>query len=99
MSQLISEKWVRARKRHSCRTCLAVAIHPGEVYLRSAYVHDGMAFTWIQCKLCESMRSDVFDWSTYADEGIGLEDYAEWAREHVGTDARAAEWLSRSGSQ
>lgn len=79
MPQLISEKKVHARKTHQCMTCNQPAIQPGEEYTRSTYVFDGRIYDWVMCKDCLACESYVFNWCSYIDDGIGAEQYEEWA--------------------
>ena len=80
---LLSEKVVTARKAHACMTCTATAIQPGDTYKRCGLVHDGSAYTWIQCAECDKCYHYVADWVFYDDDGIGPDHYQEWATESV----------------
>lgn len=81
--QQITHSIVTARKPHRCMTCGAVAVQPGEEYVRDVYKYDGVVYVWIGCAPCLSITSDVVDWCNYIDEGVGQEDFEEWARDHA----------------
>ena len=79
--QILSKKTVTARKAHVCMTCSATAIQPGQTYRRATYIYDGRIYNWVQCVECDALGGIVYDWSG-ADEGVGLDEYVEWAEEH-----------------
>lgn len=101
MPDLINDKTVTARKPHGCMTC-GTAIQAGETYSRQTYVYDGRVYDWVQCAECRALSGIVFRWvEDWYDEGIGQDEYVEWAREHrddptQGEAARA--FLARSGA-
>ena len=100
---VLSSKTVTARKAHACMECGAVAIRPGDEYLREACLHDGAVYTWVVCTDCRALTDVVWDWAGEPyDEGIGMDTYTEWAHEHVddpkhGEQARA--YLARRGHE
>ncbi|MCW2287019.1 hypothetical protein EDF60_1670 [Leucobacter luti] len=79
MPELVSEKIVRARKAHQCRTCNQMAVMPGQEYTRSTYVFDGRIYDWVMCADCRACASFVFSWCSYDGDGIGEDQYDEWA--------------------
>lgn len=81
--EVIREKTVTARKAHGCETCNRPAALPGESYHRSTLVFDGRVYDWVQCQQCREMSSEVWTWTGYDDDGIGPDDYYEWAQEHA----------------
>ncbi|WP_147107173.1 hypothetical protein [Nesterenkonia populi] len=105
MPDLLHSQTVTARKPHRCSTCQTTAVQPGETYTRDTLIYDGAIYDWVQCQLCAGLFSRVWDayGSPYRDEGIGPDDYAEWASETVrgnyGADERALaqEWLTQAG--
>ena len=101
MPDLLKSKTVTARKPHGCQTCNATAIQPGEQYRRDTYIYDGRVYDWVQCAACSTLASMVFEWSGDPDEGIGRDEYIEWAREACHEETLAGErarWLlSRVG--
>lgn len=62
MPELLRSKKVTARKAHSCATCYAAAIQPGQSYQRDTYVYDGHVYDWVMCEACHSIASRVFAW-------------------------------------
>lgn len=97
MPDLLRSKTVTARKVHSCQTCFAAAIQPGQTYQRDTYVYDGRVYDWVMCEECNALASRVFAWADYFDEGIGADDYEEWAREHESSDPDALAYIIRRG--
>lgn len=97
MPNLLKSKKVTARKVHSCATCGGGAIQPGQTYQRDTYVYDGRVYDWVMCEECEALASRVFAWVSYAEDGIGSEDYEEWAREHESSDPDALAYIVRRG--
>jgi hypothetical protein len=98
MPQLLSRKTVTARVPHPCETCGTTAIAAGERYVREALVYDGRAYTWVQCLPCSGLSSAVWEWAGHPDEGIGMDDYHEWATESLNDPEmgdRAAAYLLR----
>lgn len=99
MPDLIKTKDVIARKAHGCQTCNDTAIQPGEKYTRDTYVYDGHMYDWVQCTACSALGGLVFEWAGYPDEGVGRDEYTEWAREVADADTlegeRARWYLSR----
>jgi hypothetical protein len=84
----------KARKVHICRSCGQPAAQPGEVYHRATLLYDGHVYDWIECEPCRTINGSVWEWAGMPDEGIGMDDYAEWARDHRddetwGDEARA----------
>lgn len=82
MSEVLRERKPTARKPHRC-SCCGGTIRPGVTYSRTTCLYDGRVFDWLSCPGCNDIARAVFDWVDYIDEGIGPEDYEEWAREHV----------------
>jgi len=102
MPDLISSKTVTARKPHACMCCGATAIQPGDRYVREAMLNDGSVYNWISCVACKEIAEVVWDWCYYSDEGIGKDEYNEWASDNAwdpeqGESARA--YLARAGSE
>lgn len=102
MTALVKAKTVTARKVHACRCCGAAAIQPGETYTRETYVYDGQIYDWVMCAPCRVIAGDVYDWAGSPDEGVGNDQYVEWAEEMaaLGTEAEKAHalaFLSRAG--
>ena len=102
MPTLLSSKTVTARKPHRCGSCSTVAVQPGDTYTRESYVYDGRAYTWVSCADCAALMPEVWDWAGMPDEGVGPDEYAEWALDHRddpthGEAARA--FLIRTGSE
>lgn len=96
MAELLRSKMVTARKAHGCRTCNATAIQPGETYERQTYINDGTLYDWVQCGPCADLATEVWEWCLHPDDGIGQDEYVEWARDARGNpDARA--FLTRCG--
>jgi len=95
MPEFITSKTVKARKPHRCECC-TVAIQPGDTYCRETYVHDGSVYDWVSCTECAAINADVWDWCYQPDEGVGADEYAEWASEHP-DDPRALAYLARRG--
>lgn len=83
MSQLISRKTVTARKSHRCRNCNATVIQPGSEYVRETYVYDGRIYDWVSCDPCEKLTPLVWEWWYRPDEGVGADEFLDWAHEHV----------------
>lgn len=83
MPTLLREKTVTARKQHTCETCNATAVQPGDTYRRSTYAYDGRVYDWVQCDPCRNMAAEVFSWVGVTDEGVTGDDYTEWACEYV----------------
>lgn len=92
MPTLLSSKLVTARKPHPCYTCGSGAVKPGESYRRETYVYDSRIYSWISCTLCDELMSEVYTWCGRPDEGVGGEDYIEWARVSVSNP----EWGDRA---
>lgn len=100
MPEFVSSSKVTARKPHRCQCCGVVAIQPGQKYDRSVFVYDGRIYTWVSCADCDAINGEVFDWCGQPwDEGIGADQFAEWATEHQNTDPRAAAYLARRYGQ
>ena len=78
---LISNRTVKARKRHLCRTCDQDAVQPGETYRRAVYVFDGSVYAWIQCQPCRDCTPFVWEWCGNVEDGINSDDYCEWSRD------------------
>lgn len=94
MPALLSDKTVTARKVHVCMTCQQPAVQPGEQYRRATYAYDGRAYDVVSCALCRDLLDTVYRWSGMPDEGVGMDDFTEWAHEHRddgtwGEEARA----------
>lgn len=99
--QLLRDTTPRARKVHKCHAC-RISIKPGEQYRRSTYVNDGNLYDWISCLACEAISGRVHSWAStlFYDEGVGREDYHEWAMERLSHDADRADaeaYLNREG--
>lgn len=71
----------KARKVHCCRCC-GGDIPAGVEYCRETYVYDGRVYDWKVCGPCEPLNVEVWTWADRPDEGIGVEEYVEWARDH-----------------
>lgn len=102
MVSLVRTKTVTARKAHTCACCGVVAIHPGQTYVRETYTHDGRIYDWVSCAPCQEIAGDVYEWAGAPDDGVGNDQYVEWAEEMVvhGSDevkARALAFLARAG--
>lgn len=76
-----------ARKQRVCSICPAVAVRPGDSYTSTLYLVDDTVGEWLLCADCRAITDEVMDWccnelgmSPY--EGIGPDDYIEWARAH-----------------
>ena len=82
MSEVLRDRKPTARKPHRC-SCCGGTIRPGVTYSRTTCLYDGRVFDWLSCPGCDDIARAVFDWVDYIDEGIGPEQYEEWAREHV----------------
>lgn len=95
MPSLIAEKTVTARKPHRCLCCGVVAIHPGQRYHRETYVYDGRVYDWVSCADCNEIQGDVYEWHGCPDEGVGADEFDEWAMENRGEDSRAEKYLIR----
>jgi hypothetical protein len=85
-----------ARKVHRCQDCYT-AIQPGQSYYRFTTVYDGRVVDWIECRDCQEIAGDVHQWCEWHDEGVGPEDFYEWAREHEGDPQvpQARDYLAR----
>lgn len=96
MPELVSSTRVRARKAHRCLCCSVVAIQPGQEYQREVFKYDGRVYTWVSCDDCKAISGEVFDWYGQPwDEGVGADEFHEWATEHESSDPRAAAYLAR----
>ena len=93
---LLKEGRVKARKTHGCSVCTSTAVQPGDTYLRSTYAFDGRVYDWLLCTVCESMTSDVWDWVSFTEDGIGADEYGEWASENR-EDPRSVALYERMG--
>lgn len=94
MPELLRSRTLTARKPHSCDTCGAIAVQPGQVYQRDTYAYDGRVYDWVVCAACAEITSRVLGWA-FTEDGIGAEHYLEWAEEHETSDADAAAYLRR----
>lgn len=92
----IAQSQPTARKVHVCETCYA-KIQPGEKYHRQADSIDGTVYTFKACMPCREMFDEVWrDFGgPYRDEGIGADDYAEWARDNAASHPWASAYLDR----
>lgn len=103
MPELLKSKRVKARKSHQCETCNATAIEPGQEYQRGTYAYDGHVYDWVQCVACSAIGGLVYEWAGDPEEGVGRDDYIEWAREAQHEDTltgeRARWYLSRATNQ
>lgn len=100
MTNLIRTSTPVARKVHRCRCCGAPAVQPGDKYKRDTLVYDGRIYDWVSCVECSALFATVWDWSDGGEDGIGPEQYAEWALDYAddpehGEKARA--YLLRAG--
>jgi hypothetical protein len=100
MPELLKHRNPVARKPHRCASCGGMAVRPGELYDRSTYVEGGRLFDWVSCLPCKRLAPVVSMWVVDADEGVGRDDFCEWASEMAndvvhGEAARA--WLFRAG--
>lgn len=85
-----------ARKTHRCDMC-AGWIKPGETYDRQTNIYDGRVYDWLTCQPCWPVYGAVDTWlgGAYYDEGIGMDDAVEWARECT-DDPLAVAYLARA---
>lgn len=95
MRKLISEKWVKARIPHRCLYCGVVAIKAGQQYRREVYVYDGRIYTWVSCKDCAAISSDVYEWYGCPDEGVSADEFDEWALQYRDENYDAESYLLR----
>lgn len=82
MPTLLKSRDVKARKHHWCQPCGSYTIKAGQKYRRESYVFDGQAYDWLMCLRCTEIISLVRAWCGDRDEGVGPEDFYEWAMEH-----------------
>lgn len=82
MFELLNVTHPTARKSHICETC-GRTIEPGERYRYQSALEVDFGFTtWKQCADCDALFSIVYDWAGQPfDEGIGEDQYVEWARD------------------
>ena len=79
---IISSTRPKARKRHWCEFCMG-PIQPGEHYQRKTDVTDGRMSTLKVCEPCEDISFAVWvHMGCPYDEGIGADDFRDWAIEH-----------------
>lgn len=86
MARLIKAKSLKARKFHYCRNCGTEIAAPGEFYRRETYVYDGSVYNWTTCDECEKIIHDVHMWCGWPEEGIGREEFYEWAIDQENDD-------------
>ncbi len=91
---VLSDRTLKARKVHYCETCETGRIQPSQEYRKTVYVYDGRIYSWVQCDDCRPLQATVYDWRGEPDEGVGRDDYIEWADEHP-NDERAVAYLAR----
>ncbi|AEQ20969.1 hypothetical protein E3_0550 [Rhodococcus phage E3] len=80
MTTVLKRTQPTARKEHRCETCFS-KIQPGVQYHRATVLYDGRIYEWVNCGPCEDVFDAVWGWSNQYDEGIGPDDYEEWACE------------------
>lgn len=78
---LLRESRPTARKDHSCEDCFG-PIPKGTTYRRATLVYDGHVYDWLECDPCEALAPTVWHWSYSPDEGVGPDEFLEWAEEH-----------------
>jgi len=98
-----------ARKAHRCDLC-GSRIEPGETYDRQTNIYDGHLYDWLTCQPCLPVFGAVITWldGYWDDEGVGVDQADEWARECTDDplavaylarrEAANAEWLARVAS-
>jgi hypothetical protein len=97
----LDAKWRKARKTHKCSMCTGT-IPRGETYHWFKYVESLGLYELKICEPCSNIflevASYVDDWRYVNDEGIGFEDYEEWATDtdYPDTPEKQA-WRQRSG--
>lgn len=99
MAVLLSSTRPTACKTHQCDACLTI-IEEGTRYSRSAIAYDGRVSSWKSCTDCVPLNVEVWDWAYQPEDGVGPDEYGEWAEEHRddpehGEAARA--YLARRG--
>lgn len=99
MPELLRESRPKARKDHHCSCCTGL-IPAGTTYGRETLIYDGRIYDWLTCDGCEGLTYIVYEWAYCPDEGVGPEEYTEWAEENrddpeYGKAARA--YLARAG--
>lgn len=76
-------------------TCYTT-IESGEQYMRETYVYEGHLYTWKTCAGCFALTNTVYSWCADPYEGVGPEQYLEWALENRELP-ESAEYLERLG--
>jgi len=96
----LDEKERKARKNHICDMCHGV-IPRGETYYWEKYVNCDGLYELKTCNPCSEIFLDVADyvddWRLVNDEGIGFEDFKEWATDTDSPDTPEKQaWRQRS---
>lgn len=90
----IKESFPVSRGKVRCSCCLS-AIPKGTKYSRSTNIFDGRIYDFLTCAECERIFPDVWQWwSLSYDEGIGSDEFDEWASENQDKPG-AQEYLRR----
>lgn len=82
MTTILKETSPVARKPHVCDLC-DCQIQPGDRYHRTegvSYDYDGF-FTWKACAPCRALTAIVWEHYGRPSEGVGIDDFDEWAKE------------------
>lgn len=83
MPTLLRERRPTARKTHHCEDCNG-PIPVGTKYNRATLIYDGHVYDWVTCDPCDALVNTVWRWvDPVSDEGIGRDEFLEWAREHL----------------
>ncbi len=80
MSKVLNTTTPRARRPRTCDYCFTTIVR-GERYKYEVIVGDDGLYAWSTCRPCVTIRPAVWRWS-YADDGIGPEEFDEWALLH-----------------
>ncbi|MCX7445850.1 hypothetical protein OS125_11470 [Corynebacterium sp. P7003] len=86
----ISHTTPTARKPHRCFACW-VTIQPGETYDRSVLADYHTAWTIKSCLPCSEAMQFVQAYWEWPEEGVGEEEYHEWAWHASRADSWATE--------
>ena len=93
--QKLKRRTPLARKPHRCNFCTALAIQPGQAYIRDTLIYDGRVYDWVACCACDELVVEVWDWDGASDTGIGSDEFVEWAFAHRKNMPGAEEFLKR----